>query len=83
MPKSTLIRFEPITESWSDYSIDGGATVVRVKIVVTAMRKVDGTPADNPIIQIASANITTVMSRRDYNEMTHPDLLTETGSTET
>jgi hypothetical protein len=57
----TELSFRSSGENWNEYLVDDG-TVVRVKLVVTEIARIDGEydPDGNPAYLIKSANVTAI-----------------------
>jgi hypothetical protein len=64
--EGTELSFRSSGENWNEYLIDDG-TVVRLKLVVTDVLRVDGNydPLGNPIYLVQSTNVMSVSAPED------------------
>jgi hypothetical protein len=69
---ATIVPFRGDVEHWNEYLLDDG-TVVRMKLVVTEVARLDGEYDDegNPVYVINSSNVTHVSAPEDLKKGGH------------
>lgn len=72
--EGTEIGFRPSGEHWNEYLLDDG-TVVRIKLVLTSVVRVDGMYDDNgePVYLVNSQNVMGVSSPEDLRRRDDAD----------